>query len=165
MKIKSLLLCCLSLLLQNSLAQAQEDNLCQRPFQLIKANQPISGIVTNQTVSLEDLTIPSLWWDIEQFDPFGGELIEQWIAYPQERLIDLIVNRQLWALMDYAKRYSYVNRIGIVAHQEYDYSLRVFSKSKRCLATYTCEKTTDHSGNCSIRFDSLGLEVLEKQKK
>ncbi|MBE9167069.1 hypothetical protein IQ238_05810 [Pleurocapsales cyanobacterium LEGE 06147] len=92
-------------------------------------------LVTEQTISSQGLTVPSLWWAKEQFDPFNGRLIMNWFAYPQLKQIDLVVNWQLWTILDYLQRYRLVNKIGTVA-REYGYALRVFNQQKQCLATY-----------------------------
>jgi hypothetical protein len=91
--------------------------------------------VTEQTISSQGLTVPSLWWAKEQFDPFNGRLIINWFAYPQLKQIDLVVNWQLWTILDYLQRYRLINKIGTVA-REYGYALRVFNQQKQCLATY-----------------------------
>ena len=139
------------------------EQLCEQPIKT-RFNQLPANVVTNETISLDYLTFPSLWWAIEQFDPFYGRFAERWAAYPDQKRIDLVVNRQLWALLDYAQRYSYLNHVGNVA-REYQYDLRIVSFPRQCLATYTCQKLTDLRENCSIHFDSLGLAGLVKKKK
>ncbi|WP_150109025.1 hypothetical protein [Stanieria cyanosphaera] len=79
--------------------------------------------------------IPSLWWAREQFDPFNGRLINHWLASPQTKQINLIVNWQLWTLLDYLERYRLINQFGTVV-REYGYNLRIFNQQKQCLATY-----------------------------
>jgi len=144
-------------------AQTSAEKLCEIPIKT-RFKQIPSNAITNETVSIENLTIPSLWWAIEQFDPFYGQFAERWAAYPEEKRIDLAVNRQLWALLDYAQRYSYLNHIGAVA-REYQYNLRIVTFPKQCLATYTCENLEDLGEDCSIHIDSLGLAGLELEKR
>lgn len=79
--------------------------------------------------------LPSLWWAIEQFDPFAGNLIDRWQADHQQKQIDLVVNWQLWSLLDYIERYRIVNQFGTVT-REYGYSLRIFNHDRQCLAAY-----------------------------
>ncbi len=92
-------------------------------------------VVTERTISAQGLTVPSLWWAKEQFDPFNGRLIVNWFAYPRPKQIDLVVNWQLWTILDYLQRYRLIAKIGTVA-REYGYTLRVFNQQKQCLATY-----------------------------
>jgi hypothetical protein len=116
--------------------------------------------ITDKTISETGLTIPSLWWAKEQFDPFGGRLINHWLADRNQRRIDMIVNRQLWSLLDYGKRYRLINQFGTVA-REYQYDLRVFNQQKKCLATYTCNFSLNPH-QCEINFEpasQTGLQV------
>lgn len=97
------------------------------------------SVITSNTISQQNLTIPSLWWASEQF---GGNLLDDWLAYPGDNTqyprIDVIVNRQNWSLSDYIKRYEFVNHFGSVA-SDYGYNVRVFNVQKELLATYTCD--------------------------
>ncbi|MBE9047580.1 hypothetical protein IQ255_24780 [Pleurocapsales cyanobacterium LEGE 10410] len=89
----------------------------------------------NSANSASDSTQTSFWWATEQFDPFGGKLVQQWLAHPQKQQINLVVNWQLWTLLDYLGRYRFVNQFGTVA-RKYGYSLNVFNQNERCLASY-----------------------------
>ncbi|MCG4880622.1 hypothetical protein L0P06_11165, partial [Amedibacillus dolichus] len=79
---------------------------------------------------------PSIWWAKEQF---GGKLLDNWLAYPAKEKsvarIDLIVNRQIWSLLDYVERYEFVNNFCNVA-RDYGYNVRVFNYQQELLATY-----------------------------
>jgi len=161
MKFKYTFLILLVFFLAPCKALAQTKELCELP---LKLKQSTPGVVTDQTISMKGLTTPSLWWTLEQFDPFSGQFVKSWFAYPEEQRIDLIVNRQLWALMNYAQRYSYVNKVGAVA-REYQYSLRILTLPKHCLATYTCQTTSDSTQNCQIHFDSFGVQGMSKKKQ
>jgi hypothetical protein len=114
-------------------------DLCELPFQseLLDENAQIqlNKVITAQTISERQRTVPSLWWSKEQFDPFAGRLIANWLAYPEEKRIDLVVNWQLWTILDYLSRYRLINQFGTVA-RDYGYNLRVFNQQKKCLATY-----------------------------
>lgn len=123
------------------------------------AQLPEKGIVTDQTISETGLTIPSLWWAKEQFDPFAGRLINNWIAYQKEGRIDMVVNRQLWSILDYMKRYRFIHQFGTIA-REYKYNLRIFNQNKRCLATYTCNFNT-MPNQCQINFEPSGRTGLQ----
>ncbi len=100
-------------------------------------------VITANTISQSDLTVPSLWWAREQF---ARELLDNWIAYPPDGInagrIDLIVNRRLWNTLDYLQRYEFVNRFGTVA-RDFGYNLRVFNYQQELLATYTCDFTAN----------------------
>ncbi len=93
------------------------------------------GIITSTTISQAGLTIPSLWWRRDQFG--DKKLVQNWLAFPEMRRIDLLVNRQLWSQMDYLDRYSFVNHFGTTARY-YGYELRVFDRQPKCLAIYNC---------------------------
>ena len=148
MKAKSLLLLTISLSLGIFIpsARAKTPSIVVPP----PANTPLelslltptvalkNGVVTASNISQKQLTIPSIWWAKEQF---GGKLLDNWLAYPAKETasarIDLIVNRQIWSLLDYVERYEFVNNFGNVA-RDYGYNVRVFNYQQELLATYTC---------------------------
>jgi hypothetical protein len=113
------------------------------PNILQSGNELASG-VTATTISQTALTIPSLWWMKEQYaaqEQFGDKLIETWVAYPSQEgrpnRVDLIVNRQLWSLLDYLQRYAFVHDFGGAA-RDYGYNIRIFDRRANLLAAYTC---------------------------
>ena len=77
----------------------------------------------------------SIWWAVEQFDPFDGSLIQDWLTHPQQQQLNLTVNLQLWTLLDYFGRYRFVNQFGTVT-RKYGYSLNILNQQEQCLATY-----------------------------
>jgi len=93
------------------------------------------------TKALEDLNQSSFWWAALQFDPFGGNLIQDWLTYPQKQQINLVVNWRLWSLLDYFGRYRFVNQFGTVARR-HGYSLSIFNQKDRCLASYRYNSTS-----------------------
>jgi hypothetical protein len=93
------------------------------------------------TQATPDTTQSSFWWAALQFDPFDGKLVQNWLAYPQKQEINLIVNWQLWTLLDYFGRYRFVNQFGTVA-RKYGYSLNIFSQKDQCLASYKYNSTS-----------------------
>ena len=121
------------------------------------ADPAAEGILTATTISQEGLTIPSLWWAREQF---AGKLLDNWLAYPADETVpsrvDLIVNRQIWSLLDYLQRYEFVNQFGITA-KDYGYNTRVFNRQGTLLAAYTCEFGAE-PGFCNIWLDSSGFQ-------
>lgn len=108
------------------------------PLQLELLNNPKGLVRTANTISQEQLTIPSLWWAKENSQ---NKLLDNWIAYPATQIkpgrVDLIVNEQIWTLLDYLERYNFVNYLGGVVRGN-KYNMRVFNYQKELLATYTC---------------------------
>ena len=117
-----------------------------------------STIITKDTISQTELTVPSLWWASEQF---GGKLLENWLAYPEERRVDLVVNRQRWTLLDYLQRYAFVNQMGTVARSD-GYNVRIFNRQEPDvpIATYTCNFSMSIP-QCEIEINSGARPNLE----
>ncbi|HEY9607921.1 hypothetical protein [Allocoleopsis sp.] len=129
-----------------------------------KTRPPQSDWVTASTISPTSLTNPSLWWAEEQFNEFDGKLIENWIAYQDKKRVDLVVNRQLWTLLDYLGRYSFLSKYGTAA-RDYQYNVRVFNDRSALLATYTCNYSTTLP-DCQLKvFDSFGRDSLPARGK
>jgi hypothetical protein len=102
-------------------------------------------VVTATTISQTGLTVPSLWWIREQIadlEEFGGKLLQTWLAYPRTDngigRVDLVVNRQLWSLMDYLERYQVIHRFSTAA-SDFGYNVRVFDDRATFLGAYTCD--------------------------
>jgi len=105
------------------------------------------SIITADTLSQEEITIPSLWWADKQF---GGKLLDTWIAYLNERRIDLVVRPQFWSIQDYFGHYQFVNKMGTIAreyNQDYRYNIRVFNQLGEPLGAYTCDYTNTNEQN------------------
>ncbi len=132
---------------------------------LLAPNAPKQGVVTANTISQKQLTIPSLWWAREQF---GGKLLDNWLAYPSQGnsppRVDLIVNRQIWSLLDYVERYEFVNSLGSVA-RDYGYNVRVFNYQQELLATYTCNFNIKPSLCSMDNLDATGKARLSGSTK
>lgn len=108
------------------------------------------SVITADTVSQEDLAIPSLWWADRQF---GGKLLDTWIAYPNEHRIDLVVRRQFWSIQDYFEHYQFVNKMGTIAreyNQDSRYNIRVFNQLGEPLGAYTCDFATSEQSQQSL---------------
>ena len=118
-----------------------------------------SAVNTKPRIAVAGITAPSLWWAKEQFDPFGGRLIDDWLTYPQVRQIDLTVNWQLWTLLDYLGRYRLINQLGTVT-REYGYSLRIFNQQKQCLALYEYNDAVSPP-KWEIKLEGLGQDSLQ----
>ena len=128
----------------------------QAPLELDLLTNPRDNIITADTISQKQLTVPSLWWAQEQSQ---NKLLDNWIAYPannsQPGRVDLIVNEQIWNALEGIELYSFVNRLGSVA-RTYGYNIRVFNYEKELLGTYTCnlDLTTPL---CNIKMNTTGL--------
>lgn len=114
------------------------DNLVSSPASAIPTDSP-NLVASTKTTS--EVTQSSFWWAALQFDPFEGRLIQDWLAYPQKQQINLVVNWQLWTLLDYFGRYRFVNQFGTVA-RKYGYSLNIFNQKDQCLASYKYNSTS-----------------------
>lgn len=105
------------------------------------------------------INVPSLWWATEQFDPFGGRLVNNWLARPNLKKVDITVNWQLWTLLDYLGRYRFLNQFGTVA-REYGYELRVFNQEKQCLGIYEYN-ISSNPPKWEIKLEELGQDGLQ----
>lgn len=110
----------------------------QEQLNLNLLNNPTGNVITANTIKLTELTTPSLWLAKEISE---NKLLDNWIAYPATQTeisrVDLIVNQQIWSLLDYLERYEFVNRLGNTARKD-NYNMRVFNYQGDLLATYTC---------------------------
>lgn len=152
-------------LLTTQVAVAQDsttDTLdsCDRTSQ--RASSTVKNInksTTEKTGEVNNSNKPSLWWATEQFDPFGGRLVENWLADAQVQQINLVVNWQLWTLLDYLGRYRFVNQFGTVA-RKYGYNLNIFNQKKQCLATYKYNPISNPP-KWEINLEQLGKNSLQ----
>lgn len=140
-------------------AQARDSRIpapSQAPLELDLLTNPKDNVITADTIYQKQLTVPSLWWAQEQSE---NKLLDNWIAYPannaQPGRVDLIVNEQIWSVLDYLERYTFVNRLGSVA-RTYGYNIRVFNYEKEPLATYTCNLNLSKP-LCNINMNATGL--------
>lgn len=100
----------------------------------------------------------TIWWAIEQFDPFGGNLIQDWLTHPNKQQLNLTVNWQLWTVLDYFGRYRFVNQFGTVA-RKYGYSLNIFNQKQQCLATYQYNAVSNPP-KWELHLESIGQDSL-----
>ena len=121
------------------------------PLELALLTQPNGAVITADTINPEGLTTPSLWWAKENSE---NKLLDNWIAYPaneeEPARVDLIVNQQIWNLLDYLERYDFVNRLGSSARKD-GYNVRVFNYQQDLLAAYTCNFVTSPT-SCRIQM-------------
>ena len=126
------------------------------PLELELLTNPQGLVRTANTIYQEQLTVPSLWWAKENSQT---KLLDNWIAYPATNRdpgrVDLIVNEQVWTLLDYLERYRFVNHLGTVV-RDYRYNMRVFNYQKELLAAYTCNFKTIKP-LCQIKMNSQAL--------
>jgi hypothetical protein len=144
MNLKAAIVLCLGSIVfsQNSVIAAEIDASvisCNPPLDIKLLTEKTSDnrepVITAETISQEHLTVPSLWWAKEKIDTYQGKSIDNWLAYPRQKRIDLIVNWQVWNVLDYLQKYALVNDYGTVA-RSYGYNLRVFDRQSKCLALY-----------------------------
>jgi hypothetical protein len=123
------------------------------PLQLDLLTKPTEYIITANTINPLRLTVPSLWWAQQNSEK---KLLDNWIAYPgsekEPARVDLIVNQQIWSLLDYVQRYDFVNRLGSTT-RNFGYNMRVFNYQQESLATYTCNFAISPA-LCSIQMGS-----------
>lgn len=159
--------------LNNQLVQASEVaklNPSDAPLELNLLTNPSDKVVTANTINQARITVPSLWWSKENY---GNKLLSNWIAYPgvqnQAGRIDVIVNQQVWGILDYLERYNFVNQLGTIARNscsqeltdsvlgenktcKQGYNLRVFNYQQDLLGAYTCDFESQTNTRCGINM-------------
>lgn len=94
-----------------------------------------------------ELNVPSLWWARDQFeakDEDSRKLIQQWTVSEGKNgepgQVTYRVNRQLWTLLDYVERYTFLNDFGSAA-SEFGYNIVVYpggNQEAAALGSYVC---------------------------
>ncbi|MBE9008265.1 hypothetical protein IQ259_25175 [Fortiea sp. LEGE XX443] len=134
------------------------------PLELDLLTKPNDTVITANTISPQGLTTPSLWLAKANSE---NKLLDNWIAYPASAKapgrVDVIVNQQVWSILDYLERYSFVNRLGNVARKDV-YNLRVFNYQQELLASYTCNFQISPI-SCRIQISSLNRLVLQQSSE
>ncbi|MCC5635854.1 hypothetical protein LC593_08295 [Nostoc sp. CHAB 5844] len=134
------------------------------PLELDLLTKPNGTVITANTISPQGLTTPSLWLAKANSE---DKLLDNWIAYPASVTapgrVDAIVNQQVWSILDYLERYSFINRLGSVARKDV-YNLRVFNYQQELLASYTCNFQTSPT-SCRIQINSLNRLGLQQSSK
>lgn len=113
---------------QPSAVQAQLSDLGQFPLLLPAAQGTL--VAADDRLSPVRFSQPSLTWMRDQVSArYGSDrLIEHWRAYQVDNgpnYVDIIVNEQIWSLLNYFERYAFVSQFGTAA-EDYGYSVRVF---------------------------------------
>jgi hypothetical protein len=104
-------------------------------------------------------SMPSLWWTQDQLP---NKLVLNWLAYPQKKRIDLVVNPQFWNNLEYLERYQLVNRYGLVARR-YGYNIRIFNlkfSEAQPIVAYTCSAVVATS-SCYIQWQEINQRSLK----
>jgi hypothetical protein len=118
-----------------------------------KASRSPLAIPANN-ISDRSLARPSLWWIRDQLPHrFANKLVLNWVAYPEKKYVDILVNPQFWNLLEYGERYALVNRYGIAARKE-GYNVRIFNSNfskEKPIAAYTCTANPAER-RCRIQF-------------
>ncbi len=140
------------LAVQSSVAQTAPV-ASKAPLELDLLTNSKGSVVTANTINQGQLSVPSLWWTKENAE---NKLLDNWIVYPasdnEPKRIDLVVNQQIWSLLDYLERYHFVNALGTVARNQ-GYNVRVFNYQEERLATYTCNFASSPT-LCNINMTS-----------
>ena len=126
------------------------------PLELHLLTKPKRSVVTGNTINRQGLTIPSLWWAKKNAE---NKLLDNWIVYPgsenESARVDLIVNQQIWSVLDYLERYRFVNNLGNYT-RGFGYNIRIFNYQKELLATYTC--------NLDLKPELCNIQMSNKGK-
>jgi hypothetical protein len=134
------------------------------PLELDLLTKPNGKVITASTINPQGLTTPSLWLAQANSE---NKLLDNWIAYPasakEPGRVDLIINQQVWSILDYLERYSFVNRLGSVARKDV-YNLRVFNYQQELLASYTCNFQTSPTP-CRIQMNYLNRLGLQESSE
>jgi hypothetical protein len=104
-------------------------------------------------------SMPSLWWTQDQLP---NKLILNWLAYPQKKRIDLVVNPQFWNNLEYLERYQLVNRYGLIARR-YGYNVRIFNlkfNEAKPIVAYTCSPKVA-AATCYIQWQEINQRSLK----
>jgi hypothetical protein len=127
-------------------------NQCPIDWSSLRTTELPKHIITADTVSQTNMTLPSLWWASEQFP---RKLVTNWMANTQDKQIYVLVNPQYWNGMDYVERYRLIDRFGQTA-TSYGYtSLQFCTSQKTNLGHYKCDRA-----NCAIAIETIGQEGL-----
>lgn len=139
--------------LQKTSCNVMPENGVRTGFQRRTPNLGEKETVSATTPSQTEISTPSLWWAVEQYDPLEGKLVTDWEANSKTKVINLVVDNRFWQTLDYLDQYSLVNQFGTIA-RDYNYNLSLMSKQQDCLATYTCNFQLTPA-KCKISFNTF----------
>ena len=110
--------------------------------------------ITANSISDRALSKPSFWWTRDQLPhKFANKLVLNWIAYPEKKYVDILVNPQFWNLLEYGERYALINRYGTAAGKQ-GYNVRIFNSNfskEKPIVAYTCAPNPAEQ-RCRIQF-------------
>ncbi len=124
--------------------------------------QQRSGVISADSIERFPVfrkSMPSLWWTQDQLP---NKLVLNWLAYPQKKRIDLVVNSQFWNNLEYLQRYQLINRYGLVARR-YGYNVRIFNlkfSEVQPIVAYTCLPVVATS-SCYIQWQEINQRSLK----
>jgi hypothetical protein len=124
--------------------------------------QQSSGVISADSIERFPVfrkSMPSLWWTQDQLP---NKLVLNWLAYPQKKRIDLVVNPQFWNNLEYLQRYQLINRYGLVARR-YGYNVRIFNlkfSEVQPIVAYTCSPVVATS-TCYIQWQEINQRSLK----
>ncbi len=128
-----------------------------------------SAIATDDNPSPDHFTVPSLWWHEQQVgEAINSRLIDSWRAYDNTintktgqaiSHVDVVINSQLWPLLNYLERYSLITQFGESA-QSYGYQLRIFT-GNRLVGLQVCDFANDSSTpTCVVELNYFGQGAI-----
>jgi hypothetical protein len=134
---------------------------------------------TDRDIKPEGVTIPSLWWTRDQLltkNYFNPKLIEGWLVCDagvqtadarictlsgqRPGRVDVLINTQLWSVLDYLNRYELLYRLG-TATSECGYNVYLYDTEAKLIGDYTC-KFPDRPQDCTLRTDPTGKGGLRR---
>jgi hypothetical protein len=136
---------------------------------------------SDRTINPVGTTIPSLWWTRDLLvtkSQFNPKLIEGWLvcgAGVQDAMarvcaisavrpgrVEMVVNTQLWTVLDYLSRYELINRFGM-ATSECGYNIYIFNTDTQLIADFTCDfQSVRPDRGCVLRPDLSGKGGLTR---
>jgi hypothetical protein len=120
------------------------------------------GVITADSIERFPVfrkSMPSLWWTQDQLP---NKLVLNWLAYPQKKRIDLVVNPQFWNNLEYLERYQLINRYGLVSRR-YGYNVRIFNlkfSEAQPIVAYTCSSAVA-TATCYIQWQEINQRSLK----
>ncbi|BAC09628.1 hypothetical protein [Thermosynechococcus vestitus] len=105
-------------------------------------------VVVSEQPSAVGLTVPSLWWAVQQF---GDEVIQRWQAFPAIGApggrVEAFVSPSAWGRLSYLRRFALIYQLGN-ASRSFGYQLLLRDRRRVLYGAYTCQ------------FDALTVEYL-----
>jgi len=119
----------------------------------------LSRAVLSEEPSESGLTVPSLWWAVQQF---GGTTVQRWQAYPAEEgvggRVDLFISPPAWGRMSYLQRFALVNQLGN-SSRSFGYNLILRDRRDVIYGAYTCSFTAVAQQYLPHAIDATGNPV------